>query len=64
MDSAGMTTAPEIKAVPERIEDAFDGFMNAFEAFKDANDVRLGEIEKRLSADVVTRCSSSASSAL
>ena len=55
MDSASMTAAPEIKAVPDRIEDAFDGFMSAFEAFKDANDVRLGEIEKKLSADVVTR---------
>jgi HK97 family phage major capsid protein len=55
MDIAGLTTAPEIKAVPDRIEDAFDGFMSAFEAFKDANDTRLGEIEKKLSADVVTR---------
>ena len=55
MDSASMTAAPEIKAVPDRIEDAFDGFMSAFEAFKDANDVRLGEIEKKLSADIVTR---------
>ena len=50
-----MTAAPEIKAVPDRIEDAFDGFMSAFEAFKDANDARLDEIEKKLSADVVTR---------
>ena len=59
MDIASMT-APEIKAVPDRIEDAFDGFMNAFEAFKDANDARLDDIEKKLSADVVTRCGSSA----
>ena len=55
MDIAGMTAAPEIKAVPERIEDAFDGFMSAFEAFREANDRRLDEIEKKLSADVVTR---------
>ena len=55
MDNASMIGAPEIKAVPDRIEDAFDGFMSAFEAFKDANDARLGEIEKKLSADVVTR---------
>lgn len=55
MDIASMTAAPEIKAVPDRIEDAFDGFMDAFEAFKDANDKRLDEIEKKLSADVVTR---------
>jgi HK97 family phage major capsid protein len=31
-----------------------DELMQAFEAFKDANDERLGEIEKRMSADVVT----------
>lgn len=55
MDSKSMTTAPEIKAVPDTIADAFDGFMGAFEAFKEANDVRLGEIEKKLGADVVTR---------
>ena len=33
---------------------AFGDFMQAFEAFKDANDERLGEIEKRMSADAVT----------
>jgi HK97 family phage major capsid protein len=33
---------------------AFDGFMRAFEDFKDANDERLGQLERRLSADVVT----------
>jgi HK97 family phage major capsid protein len=33
---------------------AFGGFMQAFEAFKDANDERLGEIEKRMGEDVVT----------
>ena len=33
---------------------AFGDFMQAFEAFKDANDERLGEIEKRMAADVVT----------
>jgi HK97 family phage major capsid protein len=48
------STAPEIKAVPDSIADAFDGFMGAFEAFKDANDTRLGEIERKLSADVVS----------
>src|SRR5262245_26829400 len=55
MESASIATAPEIKAVPDRIEDAFDGFMSAFEAFKDANDTRLDEIEKKLGADIVTR---------
>ena len=30
-------------AAPDDIATAFDGFMRAFEAFKDANDERLGE---------------------
>jgi HK97 family phage major capsid protein len=33
---------------------AFDGFMRAFEAFKDGNDERLAQIERRMAADVVT----------
>jgi HK97 family phage major capsid protein len=33
---------------------AFGDFMQAFEAFKEANDERLGQVEKRMSADVVT----------
>jgi HK97 family phage major capsid protein len=33
---------------------AFGDMMQAFEAFKDANDERLEQIEKRMSADVVT----------
>jgi HK97 family phage major capsid protein len=33
---------------------AFDDFMRAFESFKETNDRRLGEIERRMSADVVT----------
>ena len=48
-------TAPEIKAVPETMTAAFGDFMEAFEAFKEANDVRLGEIEQKLTADEVTR---------
>ena len=47
--------APEIKAIPETVTAAFDEFMEAFEAFKDVNDRRLGEIEQKLVADVVTR---------
>ena len=35
-------------------EPAHDDVMTAFEAFKDANDDRLAQIEKRMSADVVT----------
>ena len=33
---------------------AFGDFMQAFEAFKESNDDRLGQIEQRMSADVVT----------
>ncbi len=47
-------TAPEIKAAPEMTA-AFDEFMEAFEAFKETNDARLGEIEQKLTSDVVTR---------
>jgi HK97 family phage major capsid protein len=47
--------APEVKAVPETMTAAFDDFMEAFEAFKEVNDRRLGEIEQKLTADVVTR---------
>jgi HK97 family phage major capsid protein len=47
-------TAPEIKAAPEMAA-AFDDFMEAFEAFKETNDARLGEIEQKLTSDVVTR---------
>ena len=36
------------------VGEAFDEFMTAFDAFKQANDERLGEIEKRMSADAVT----------
>lgn len=47
--------APEVKTVPETMTAAFEDFMGAFEAFKEVNDRRLGEIETKLSADVVTR---------
>ncbi len=33
---------------------AFDEFMRAFEAFKDTNEQRLDEIERRMASDVVT----------
>jgi len=36
------------------LRDAFGDFLSAFEQFKDANDDRLSQIEKRVSADVVT----------
>lgn len=34
-------------------DDPFSGIMTAFEAFKQANDERLAEIERRMSADVL-----------
>ena len=41
-------TPIEIKsATPDDIATAFDDFMRAFEAFKDANDERLGQLERR-----------------
>ncbi|MBB4041412.1 HK97 family phage major capsid protein [Microvirga flocculans] len=36
------------------VASAFEDFARAFEAFKDANDTRLSEIETRLTSDVVT----------
>lgn len=36
------------------VREAMDEFLGAFEAFKEANDERLAEIEKKLTADVVT----------
>jgi HK97 family phage major capsid protein len=41
-------------AVTGEVGEAFDEFMTAFDAFKQANDERLGEIERRMSADAVT----------
>ena len=45
----------EIKTVPDTVNAAFEEFMEAFEAFKETNDIRLGEIEGKLTSDVVTR---------
>jgi HK97 family phage major capsid protein len=48
--------AAETKAVPTdgELGAAFSDFMGAFEVFKETNDRRLGDLEKRSSADVVT----------
>ncbi|SER20022.1 phage major capsid protein, HK97 family [Faunimonas pinastri] len=51
--------APETKAAepPTSLDvvNAFDEFMSAFESFKDSNDERLGQIERRIGGtDVVT----------
>ncbi len=42
------------QATSTEITGAVDDLMHAFDAFKAANDQRLNEIEKRMSADVVT----------
>jgi HK97 family phage major capsid protein len=54
MHTNEMTAAPETKALGDDVTGAFDEFMNAFDAFKEANDDRLGQIEKRMGADVLT----------
>lgn len=47
-------TAPETKsALPYDVKDAFNEFMTSFEAFKEANDTRLGDLETRMSGDVL-----------
>lgn len=51
--------APEIKTADEAptsldVVNAFDEFMMSFDAFKEANDQRLAEIERRITVDVVT----------
>ncbi len=45
--------APETKAFG-RMADGHDELMRIFEAFREANDMRLDEIEAKLGADVVT----------
>ncbi len=44
----------ENKAIDADVGVAFEEFMQAFEAFKDTNDERMGQIERRMTADVVT----------
>jgi HK97 family phage major capsid protein len=53
--TAGMTpVSPETKAVSDDALVAFDDFMRLFESFKQDNDDRLKQIEKRMGADVIT----------
>ena len=49
-------TAKAAGAAPTSLEvvDAFDDFMSAFESFKETNDERLAQIERRVGPDVVT----------
>ncbi len=48
------TNAIETKAAGEEATLAFAEFARTFEAFRETNDERLGQIERRLSADVIT----------
>ena len=41
-------------ASAHEVRDAMDGFLSAFEDFKQANDQRLDEIERKMSADPLT----------
>lgn len=51
-----MTEKPdlEVKSAGGDVAAAFDEFMRAFEDFKETNEQRLSEIERRSSADVLT----------
>ena len=53
--AATMSIAPQVKAVPDTMTAAFDEFMEAFEAFRETNDQRLNDIERKMGADIVTR---------
>lgn len=55
MTQAIQAVAPETKmGTGNDVAEAFDEFMQAFEAFKETNDERLQQIEQRVSTDVVT----------
>lgn len=47
--------APQVKAVTDTVAGAFDDFMEAFEAFRESNDRRLDEMDRKMASDVVTR---------
>lgn len=49
-----MNHSIETKAATGEIGDAFDDLMTTFGTFREANDSRLAQIEKRMSADVIT----------
>jgi len=55
MTDKTFTPAPERKAIPSAdMTSAYEGMMRGWEAFKDNNERRLAEIEKRGSADVIS----------
>lgn len=51
---SGYETKVAGAAASVEVGQAFDEFMTAFEAFKEANDDRLKDIEQRMSADALT----------
>ncbi len=59
MKTERKAASPENKALTpggknHQLNSAVDEFMHSFDSFKQANDERLGQIEKRMSADVIT----------
>ncbi|MEM5473436.1 phage major capsid protein [Hoeflea sp. AS60] len=46
--------APETKSIDADVSAAFEDFMSAFEHYKQSNDERLAEIERRGGSDVIT----------
>ena len=57
MNKHNTVRPPEIKAVTgdaQSVAEAFEEFMEAFEAFKETNDERLAQVEARMGEDVVT----------
>lgn len=46
--------APEVKAGDADLASAFESFRRTFETFREENDDRLGQIERKQTADVVT----------
>ncbi len=51
---AGAAPSLELKTTSGDVAAEFEGFMRAFETYKATNEQRLGEIERRGSADAVT----------
>ena len=54
MTGPDRSIAPTIKAFPDTVTAAFDDFIGAFETFKEVNERRMAEVERKLSADVLT----------
>ena len=57
MNAATRPVPPETKSAPGEyldLKDAFGEFMTTFEAFRQANDEKLAQLETRMGADVLT----------